>query len=523
MKKAWRLVSIQLLAMVADMLNIGRNKKKRPKLMYAGIIFFVLLLGGLSFFYAMLIGSGLKQYGCLDALPSLMMAITSVIIFVTTVFKVKGTLIGFRDYDMVVSLPVSTRAIIASRLMLLYAMNFLFVIIMMIPLTIAYGILARPGAAFYILEIIMLLFIPLIPIVTASIIGTGIAFAAARFRHSNIISIIISLVFLIAVMGLSFCFNGSGEELARMSTVLNQRIQRLYPLAGLYSDTVIHYDISAFLLFLGISAAVFLLFTGIVEKVFKKLNTLIMTGSSRNNYKLGSLKTSSPFQALYIKELKRFFSSTIYAVNSGFGIVMLTLAAVVLLFVDLDKKIPDPQAMELIRQLCPVFVTFCIVMTCSTMASISLEGKNLWIIKSLPIAPRTVYLSKAAVNLTVISPAVLDILLLSIALKLRPLQMLMLLLISAANAVFISFYGLVINLLMPNFNWSSETVVVKNSAAVMVTIFSAMAYAAFPLLLMLLIPSMNVVNLIYLILSVFLDVALYLVLITYGKRRYEYL
>jgi ABC-2 type transport system permease protein len=72
-------------------------------------------MSAISFFYSFMVGSGLKMFNSLDILPALMMAVTCVIILMTTVFKVKGTVFGFRDYDMVMSLPVSIGGIVASR------------------------------------------------------------------------------------------------------------------------------------------------------------------------------------------------------------------------------------------------------------------------------------------------------------------------------------------------------------------------------------------------------------------------
>ena len=157
------------------------------------------------------------------------------------------------------------------------------------------------------------------------------------------------------------------------------------------------------------------------------------------------------------------------------------------------------------------------------MASISLEGKSLWIIKSLPITPKTVYLSKIAVNLTIISPAVIDVIIIGIALKLGVARTLMILLLLAACAVFISFYGLFINLLLPNFSWISEVVVIKNSAATMVTVFSSMGYIGIQFLLINFIPSMTAAYLSYFLLTVVLDAVLYTALMTYGKKRYNFL
>jgi ABC-2 type transport system permease protein len=489
MKKIMRLLSVQLWAALGDMFTIGKNRKKKPTAIYVGVSLLVIFLSFVSFFYSFVIGSGLKSYGCTEILPALMMAVTCIITLMTTVFKVKGTIFGFRDYDLVMSLPIDTGAIAASRLILLYVLNFMFVLIVMVPALLAYGILMKPDILFYIIGFVTMFFIPLVPIVIASFIGALIAFASTRFKHNNLVSILLSMGFLVLIMALSFRTEDNTKQLVNLSKSLAARINQIYPLSGMYIKALVHYDISSLLLFLGISLSAFAFYTAIVKKIFKKMNTLMMTGSYHTNYKMGRLKTTSPFRALYQKELKRFFSSTQYVVNSGFGIVMLTAAAVASIFVDLNKVFADEVAVEAIVTNSPVYICFCIIMTCTTMASISLEGKNLWIMKSLPVSPKTVYLSKIAVNLTVIAPAVIDVIILGIAFKMPVVQILICLMITLVCAAFTSFYGLFMNLLLPNFTWTSEIVVIKNSAATLITVFSSMVYVGVLFLFLAVIPS----------------------------------
>ena len=515
-----RLVSVQLWAVIGDMLSIGKNRTKKPKLLYVGVFFFILLMSGISFFYNMMLGIGFQMYDSLDILPAMMMAVTCVIILMTTIFKVKGTIFGFRDYDMVMSLPVSIGSIVASRLIILYALNFIFVIIMMVPMMLAYGILAGPNFMFYIFCLITMFFIPLVPIVIASFLGTLIAYAASKFRHSNVFTILFSLGFLALIVGGSFTLKGNGRELVDMGKTITNQVNSIYPLASMYTNAVVEHDILGFLLFIGISLIAFLLYTILVRSIFKKMNTLMMTGSYHANYKLGQLKTSSPLKALYLKELKRFFSSTYYVLNTGFGIVMLTIASIALFFVDLQTIFQSADASEAMTKMLPAFITFCIVMSSTTMASISLEGKNLWIIKSMPVTPKTVFLSKIAVNLTVISPAILDVIIMGVALKMEVKRVVCILLVTIACSIFIALYGLVINLLFPNLNWTSEVVVVKQSTATMITIFSSIAYVGVQFVLITLIPSAVIAYLAYFLLTVVIDVILYQVLRTFGNKRY---
>ncbi|MBH1939288.1 hypothetical protein I5677_00105 [Mobilitalea sibirica] len=520
MKKVLRLISVQLGAILGDMLSIGNNRKRKPKAIYFGVLLFVLGMGSIAFFYCFMLGKGLQMYNSIDILPAMMMAVISMIVLLTTVFKVKGTIFGFKDYDMVMSLPVKTGSIVASRLILLYSINFLFVLMIMIPMMIAYGVLANPGYLFYLYGLLTIWFIPLVPIILASVLGTGITYIASKFRHSNLANIIVSVILILAIIVLPLFVKDTGEEIVNFSRALTEQVNSIYPLADMYTKAVVHNNSMALVSFLGISVVCFLLYSLLIGKVFKKMNTVIMTGRYRTNYKMGELKQTTPFQALYKKELARYFSSTIYVLNTGVGIIMLIAGAVALLFVDLEQMLGVPQALDMIRKVSPIFISFCLATSSTTMASISLEGKNLWVIKSLPVSTKVIFLSKMAVNFTITAPSVIAAVLISIVLELSMIQTLLLLGITIGFSFFVAVFGMLVNLKLPNFNWTTETVVVKQSASSVVTIFSGIGIAALQYLMLLILPSFELAYLIYGILLILTDIALYKILITWGNKRF---
>ncbi|HWT73824.1 MAG TPA: hypothetical protein VN258_03770 [Mobilitalea sp.] len=522
MNKLIRLLSVQLWAVLGDMLSLGKSNsnKKKPAVLYAGILFFTVVLSVVSFIYSFMIGAGLKMFNSLDILPALMMAVACAVILMTTIFKVKGTIFGFRDYDMVMSLPVSTGTIVACRLIILYSFNFLFVIILTVPMMIAYGILANPNPVFYFICLLVMFFIPLVPIIIASVLGTVIAYAASKFRHNNLLNIILSLGLLAVVVGLSFTVNGNGKQFVDIGKAITNQVGSIYPLAQMYTEAVVHYDIVALLLFISISIAAFLLYTLVVEAIFKKMNTLMLTGRAGVKFKMKELKTSSPIAALYVKELKRYFSSSLYVLNTGLGIVMLTVAAIAAIFVDLDKVLGDPMVTYMFKNNIPLVITFCVIMTYTAASSISLEGKNLWIIKSMPIPAKTVYLSKLAVNLTILAPAVIDTVIIGAAMRMGVIKTMILVLVTITCSLFTALFGLLMNILLPNFNWTTEVVIIKQSAASMISIFGAMAYVGVQFAFLYLIPGFLWANLGYFLLTLVIDIVLYMLIMTYGKKRY---
>ena len=91
--------------------------------------------------------------------------------------------------------------------------------------------------------------------------------------------------------------------------------------------------------------------------------------------------------------------------NTGFGVVMMVLAAIALPFIDTNSIVEHNVSGAIEDH--TVFITFCISTSCTTMASISIEGQNIWITKSLPVSVYNIFLSKILVNATVIAPGLL--------------------------------------------------------------------------------------------------------------------
>jgi len=521
MKKILRMLSVQLWAALSDLLVIGKTDKRKPVYIYTGVLVFIIAMSAVSYSYSYMLGTGLKMLGSLELLPAIMFTAACLATLITTIFKVKGTVFGFRDYDLIMSLPVSTASVIACRLLILYSFNFMFTFISMFPMMIVYGILANPGTGFYIMSLLLMLFAPLIPLVFASVIGTFIAYLASKFRHNNLLNIIFSISIIFLFVGMQFAFAGENEKLANFSRLITQQLYRLYPPARLYSKAVTDGDWICCLLFIALSIAAFVFYTYVVKLLFKKINTLLMTARARSDFKLGELKTASPIKALYIRELKRYFSSSIYVLNTAFGIVILTVMSVAGLFVDLDAIFGGEQNLNLLKDYLALCLVFFIMLSCTTMASISLEGKSLWIIKSLPVAPMTVFYSKIAVNLTICLPALLDVILLGIIFGLSAGRIVLLLLMAAAASLLIAMYGLLINLILPNFSWTSPVVVIKQSASTMVTVFSGLAFVVVYFLFASLMPSELLTNIGYLLFLTVADFILYILLKSYGIKKYN--
>ena len=101
-----------------------------------------------------------------------------------------------------------------------------------------------------------------------------------------------------------------------------------------------------------------------------------------------------------------------------------------------------------------------------TSSAISLEGKEWWIIKSLPVKTKDLLDSKLLLNLSIILPFwLVSEVLFIIALKPDVMELFWLMVIPIVMIVFCCVFGLAVNLKMPVFDWENEVAVIKQSAS----------------------------------------------------------
>ncbi|NOU80431.1 hypothetical protein GC101_16305 [Paenibacillus sp. LMG 31459] len=494
----WRLTKLQLLS------TFGLNKalhtkdpaeRRKALLLSITIMAGVLMIGAFSFSYSFMMGMAFEELGRMYLLLAIMMAVTSIVGFFTTVYKASGVLFSYKDYDMIMSLPVKTSHVVASRVLQLYVMNLFFTLLVMLPAGAVYAIQVNPGVLFYLFFLMTLLFITLLPIIAATIIGALISWVSSRFRASKMISVVFTFAVLILFMLGSFNLNGDQQELADMGAGLGDAIFKLYPLASVYVDAVCSYRVSSLIFFIALSVLAFVLFSAVLATRYKAIHTGLMTSHSGSRYTMKPLQANSAFKALYFKELRRYFSSANYVLNTGIGMVLLLVMSVSLLFVSSEKLgvvLNIPQLSEYLSTLSPLVVSLFVVLSCTTASSVSLEGNHLWILQSSPVSKPTIILSKVAVNLTITLPVIaVSWGLLIYTLRTGWMESILMLVIPVLYACYSAMLGVIVNLKLPKLDWTSEVTAIKQSAAVLVSMILGFISLVVPAALFMLLRSVN--------------------------------
>lgn len=502
-----------LLLTKINLLSIFTSKDAKKK--SRGQLLLLVAYGYIVFMMYTLSKMMLEGYIALNV-PHLILAqfmlMTTLMIMFTNIYKVGGTLFNFKDYDLLMSLPIKRSTVIISKIIMLYMMSFIFTILFMIPAFIAYVTAIDVSVIFYIKFFVTLFVIPIVPLVISSIIGTIITGISSRFNKKNIVNYIVTIAFFIGIMYVSFSMeNTSVIDMANIGKSMVSAFNSVYPLTNTYISILTTNDIIPFFIFLVVPGVLFYLFILVINKFYIKINNNLISYKKKSNYKLTNSVKDAPLIALYKKEIKRYFSSVNYVMNTAMGALMLTLSIVGIVILGGDKiesMLEIPGFQVAISNIAPLVVGAFCMLNCSTHSSISLEGKNLWIIKSLPVSIKEVFLSKIMVNLTILIPTILiNSTIFNIYLKPSLLIVILMYVTPIIYALLISILGIVINVHFPIFDFKNEIKVIKQSLSSFLALFLGMIIAIVPFVIKY---TMTPVNYVLLITSVMLIIMLIL-------------
>lgn len=249
--------------------------------------------------------------------------------------------------------------------------------------------------------------------------------------------------------------------------MLQAKMHQIYPVSYMLDSAINQCRILPFLGFAGISMGIYSIFVLWMDKKYQAIHTALTSHAKKVRYTFRNQKKHSALMALVYKEWKRFVSSVNYVVNIGIGMIFALIASIACLFC---VNMLSDEAYRIIyecRYVVPFLLAMLLTMTCTTSISLSLEGKNLWIIQSLPISRQLLLKGKMAFNVVLLLPAALiGSICMVVGLRLHVGMLFLYLLVSLSMICFSTVIGMCFNLWFPKYQWENETEVLKQGLAV---------------------------------------------------------
>ena len=461
----------------------GKNRSKLGIVAYA--LLFLLTCGIVgAFFYIMCrtlcqplvsAGRGWLYFAVMSRVALVMGVFGSVVNTYSSLYQAK-------DNDFLLSLPIPVSHILWVRLFGVLFWGFFYELLVFVPAVVVYFMTVSFSAAALIAQIILLFVLALFVLTLSCILGWVVAWISARLKNKSLITVLISLCFLGGYYFIYFRASSLLQSLLANSGEIGKTLRSaVYPLylTGRAAE-------GSFLSLLAVAAMTAVLW-GVVYLILSRSFLQIVTaGGGAGKPKEGkdgaarakrskAAKTAARQRnvgsALLGKELKRFFASATYMLNCALGSVMLLAGAVAVVIKGgwIRENLIAPFAIDAwgMVLVAASAISLIAAMNTITAPSVSLEGKNLWILQSLPVPARRALGAKILLHLLITEPPVL-LSAACVAAVLQPgvVPAVFLFLLPALFVLLSACLGLAFNLKMPNLHWTNETAAVKQSLCV---------------------------------------------------------
>lgn len=402
------------------------NKRDRFQIILFGIVIlsvlpsYMMIVKGLSNLYEAYNSMGQESMFLLNGF-----LFSQMIVFIFGILYVMSKYYFSNDLNVLVPLPLKPREIIGGKFVSLMVNEYLTSLPIILPFIIIFGFTGEEGLLYWLYALILILFLPVIPLALASIVVMLFMKYTNIKGRKDLVRIIGYFVLIIGLLFFQLKFQSiaqnalmEGEDfflkLARDSNLLVKRLGLSFPPSmwgalSLSSYTSIT-GLLNLILFVGLSIVVFLVNIFLSERVFfdgliGNLEVSTFRGSSR--IKASDYSKSYPaFIALGLKEIKMLLRTPVYLLNSVVGVVIVPILLILSTSMDGGQSIEGLNMLmkaypHLISLIGAGLITFMGVMNCVGCTTFSREGRSLWIQRALPIRARDQILGRVLSSLFV--------------------------------------------------------------------------------------------------------------------------
>lgn len=476
-----------------------QNKKDR----WQSIILFIVLLSllptyimivkGLSELYLAYVQIGQKSAFLLNGF-----VYSQLIVFIFGIIFILSKYYFSNDLDILVPLPIKSRDIIAAKFITSMVNEYMTSLPIILPFIFIYGIKGNEGILYWLYSILLVLFVPVIPLALASII-VMIFMKYTNIRGRKDLLRGIGYVFLLVAM-LAFQFkmqsiaqksvlegNDFFFNIAKDSNILVRKMGKAFP-PGMWGSLALGENSSItgllnLILFIGLSILVFLIMLELSEKLFFKglIGNMEVSHSRHKKISIKDYSKVSPgFIAIALKEIKMLFRTPVYLMNSVMGVVIVPIIFLMSYYMNggtfagRTDSFFQGHIVSLIGSAVVVLLSG-LNSVCST--TFSREGKNFWIQRVLPIKVQDQIIGRILSSLFIQLIGIIALLFsLYLVIELRIENIIWITILGLLGSIVMSEIGMVVDIFRPLLDWDNPQKAMKQNLNVLITMGLSILY-----------------------------------------------
>lgn len=479
-----------LRVLIKNSFNIGRLTKKggkKGKIVAAvGIGFALVSLCAYAVMMTVMLAFSMGAQGMTkELLYGLLFAGQMVVLFFGT-FAVMSYMYFSKDNTLLASLPINSRALFLAKITMAYISEIFFAALIAVPTLTTAGIVGIINGFgipwyFFLIEILAVIVIPVVPLLLITLLSMPLMYVISFLKRRAFGNGIVMAILYIAVMAMYFLMIGSFSTMTE-----NEQGQMMLPAAtigafkGIKNATIFNYPlvealtgnspIVNILIYLGGIAVLLGVSVLLASAFYKRAVAILAEGqvsSKKSKKTVEFVESGSVFRTFILKEVRTLTHTPVLFMSTILGLV---LCPIIIFFMSYtmspaNEAMPGGNKMFMVGMI--TYISFLLTSSTNQIAVIgfSREGRNLHVLKSLPISVRTIVNGKMAFAsaVTVIGALVIGIVF-PIASGIRsPIAIIGLPLVTLIGGLGMNCMGLNNDLKNPNLKWNNVSELTRNN------------------------------------------------------------
>lgn len=330
--------------------------------------------------------------------------ISSLLCLFANLFIIEPVILKSNDSEMLFSLPVSRYQILFSKLFVVYLRNIVLVGIVMIASFLSYGYFVKDlSDTFVLMGILSTLLIPVGPIIFATVVVYGNQYFKIKSNNNLLFKIGRLLVIGCFVMFLVWFFRDVRvENLNALLEMLVNKGHILYLMSFLFDSALSNENIWWFILQISSSVFFIYVYTLVISNHYLKIVSMLKGQKKKNDFVYKRKICLGSFWGFVRKELLGLFHNKFYLFNTiGMMVVFSVLLVFGLAVFNFEKFYEIENFKFYLNLYVPTLLAMLVTMSSSAIHSMSLEKKNIEMLRTMPVRMEKVVLAKWMTNVIV--------------------------------------------------------------------------------------------------------------------------
>lgn len=358
------------------------------------------------------------ELGIHDKVPYFLLGATQLAICLLGMGAYLNYVFFSKDVQLLQSLPLPSGVVFAAKFTITYLSQLFVSIIILLPSLVTYGIVsARYGvnfsAGFYILSIITPFVTPLLPLLIISILSIPLMRILLLVKNRDMAKAVLSSVLSLCMVAIYFSlvFGSMLEGDVSSVGVYIEKITSFYSYIGIINYNWVEaligngvlLNLTIYFVIVVVALVVSIILNGITYKTssaFSSENGMRL--KVKIDASLVAYKSRSFFRMFVIKELKKLIPEPNLIISTIVGLILVPVVSILLLKTEFSGQISGTNNIYIKELVSLGFITYIICIVSSSnftsLVGISIEGKSISLLKSLPIEPKAIIKGKLLVS-----------------------------------------------------------------------------------------------------------------------------